>query len=215
MSLKMLLPMVGWCCNGDISSTVQWSRQNRSRPNVVTLGIRIGAFEKGRRWHHALWILFHGPHKCLVCFSLLFQVIWLNGATWINIESTWDHDDTHQIQTKSSSFVKTHTKRLCVRNSLIALNSAITACEKCEKWQHALMLLNECWHFGVQADVVSFSAAISACSRCEQWERSLDLLHDMMEKKMQLNVGSWDGKREGVLGQNDWPAKIYRYNIYI
>ena len=44
-----------------------------SRPNVVTLGIRIGAFEKGRQWQHALWTLFHGPHKCLVFFSLLFQ----------------------------------------------------------------------------------------------------------------------------------------------
>lgn len=76
------------------------------------------------------------------------------------------------------------------KQSLIAVNAAISACEKCEKWQHAVALLTEMSHFRVQPNVVSVSAAISACSRCEQWEKSLEILHDMMDKKLQLNVVS-------------------------
>lgn len=83
-------------------------------------------------------------------------------------------------------------------HSLVAVNAAITACEKCEKWQHALLLLAEIWRFGVQANVISCSAAISACSKCEEWGKSMGLLQDMLQKELQMNVPSQDRQTKKV-----------------
>ncbi|CAE8710638.1 unnamed protein product, partial [Polarella glacialis] len=48
-------------------------------------------------------------------------------------------------------------------------SSAITACEKGQKWQRAFDLLAEMKDCGVQRDCVAFSAAVSAAEKQGRW----------------------------------------------
>merc|ERR1719383_228990 len=52
-----------------------------------------------------------------------------------------------------------------IRKDTILYNSAITACEKGQLWQKALMLFREMGQVRIAADTVSYSAAISACEK--------------------------------------------------
>ena len=56
------------------------------------------------------------------------------------------------------------------------LQRSISACEKGEQWQHALLLLEDICRAGVTLYVISFSAAISACEKGGQWQHALSLL---------------------------------------
>ena len=67
----------------------------------------------------------------------------------------------------------------------IAVNSAITACEKAGGWEWALELLLQMAFWQLTPDVVSFSAASSACEKGAQWTWSLQLLQEMQEKKVE------------------------------
>ncbi|CAK0904771.1 unnamed protein product [Prorocentrum cordatum] len=72
---------------------------------------------------------------------------------------------------------------------IISYNSGISACEKDDNWQHALLLLSEMREAKVGPDVVSYSAGVGACEKGNQWQKALSLLSEMREAK--LEPDSW------------------------
>jgi hypothetical protein len=60
-----------------------------------------------------------------------------------------------------------------IRPSTISLNAAMTACERCSRWQQALKLFDG---HGIRPDMVSCNAAINCCEQGMQWPRVSTLL---------------------------------------
>ena len=174
-----------------------------SRQNIVTFGISISAFEKGKQWQHALWTLFEvGSRRLRHALKLRYSFAKQKRYLFAFFEGCFDHMETRGLSDIRRLDIFFHLDKPSSQSqrnhSLVAVNAAITACEKCEKWQHALLLLAEIWRFGVQANVVSCSAAISACSKCEEWGKSMGLLQDMLQKELQMNVPSQDRQTKKV-----------------
>lgn len=55
----------------------------------------------------------------------------------------------------------------------ISFNALISACEKCRRWEEALLFLDLA---GDVADETTWNAAISACEKCAEWRWALELL---------------------------------------
>ena len=72
-------------------------------------------------------------------------------------------------------------KKLC-KTSLVAYNSALSACEKGSQWETALLLLFQLDEVLLQPDVVTCSAAISSCESSRHWEMALILFTSFREQ---------------------------------
>ncbi|CAK0892995.1 unnamed protein product [Prorocentrum cordatum] len=70
----------------------------------------------------------------------------------------------------------------------LSYNAGISACEKGEQWQRALVLLSEMWKAKLKRNVISYNAGISACEKGEQWQRAMALLSEMREAKPEPDV---------------------------
>ncbi|CAK0865253.1 unnamed protein product [Prorocentrum cordatum] len=75
----------------------------------------------------------------------------------------------------------------------ISYNAGISACEKGEQWQRAMLLLIEMREAKLQPDVTSYSAGISACEKGIQWQKALSLLSEMREVKLEADILSYSG----------------------
>jgi len=53
----------------------------------------------------------------------------------------------------------------CAITDAISYNAAITACEKCDDWKRAFVLLKAMWMERVWPDMASYSAGISSCNK--------------------------------------------------
>ena len=62
---------------------------------------------------------------------------------------------------------------------MITYSAAISACEKGQKPQQALHLLQELQFRGLLPDVITYSAAISACEWGQQPQQALHLLQEL------------------------------------
>ena len=90
----------------------------------------------------------------------------------------------------SGCFVATCILRRAFKGSLAsrldidvtAWNSILNACDKAEKWQHAVEVLH---NDRCVADVFGCTAAISACEKSSQWKLTLKLLNAMPEANLE------------------------------
>ena len=79
-----------------------------------------------------------------------------------------------------------------VNSATKACNAVISACEKCEKWQHACLLLSEAYGRMILPNVVTFNAAISACGAAGEWGLSLSLLRRMGPERLHADMVSYN-----------------------
>ncbi|CAK0863571.1 unnamed protein product [Prorocentrum cordatum] len=63
--------------------------------------------------------------------------------------------------------------------------AGVSACDRGNQWQRALVLLSEMREAGLEADGITCSAGISACANGEQWQPALVLLSAMQDAKME------------------------------
>merc|ERR1712190_431614 len=71
---------------------------------------------------------------------------------------------------------------------VITYSAAISACEKGQRPQEALHLLQEMQLRGLVPDVITYSAAISACEKGQQPQQVLHLLQEMQLRGLVPNV---------------------------
>ena len=62
---------------------------------------------------------------------------------------------------------------------MITYGAAISACEKGQKPQQTLQLLQELQLRGLQPNVITYSAAISACEKGQKPQQALQLLQEL------------------------------------
>ncbi len=65
---------------------------------------------------------------------------------------------------------------------------SISAFEKAEKWDRALLLLRQMDVVRIEPNTVTYSACISAMERCGQWRQAVDLLAEMEYRRVGKNV---------------------------
>ena len=71
---------------------------------------------------------------------------------------------------------------------MITYNAAISACEKGQKPQQALHLLQELQLRGLLPDVITYSAAISACEKGQEPQQALLLLQELQLRGLLPNM---------------------------
>ena len=59
-----------------------------------------------------------------------------------------------------------------VEPNIILVTTMMSAARKAGRWQHALLLFEQCGELGLQPDVAAFNAAITACASAGAWERA-------------------------------------------
>eukprot|EP00434_Breviolum_minutum_P031349 symbB.v1.2.027722.t1/scaffold2860.1/size68653/1 len=65
---------------------------------------------------------------------------------------------------------------------------SISAFEKAEKWDRALLLLRQMDVVRVEPNTVTYSACISAMEKCGLWRQAVDLLAEMEYRRVEKNV---------------------------
>ena len=63
----------------------------------------------------------------------------------------------------------------------ISFNTVISAAEKGDHWEHALLIVEAMPAAGVRGDVITYSSLIRACERGASWERVLQQTSIMMQ----------------------------------
>ena len=71
-------------------------------------------------------------------------------------------------------------ERVCPNTT--SYSAAISACEKGQRWEVVLDLLNECKTW-TTPDTISYNAAISACEKGGRWQHVLALLLTMCDER--------------------------------
>lgn len=72
--------------------------------------------------------------------------------------------------------------------NIVAFNAAISACEKCCRWQQAIALLLQLGAARLSGTTVTYTALLSACLAGQQWAQGLALLKNCQEETVQGNV---------------------------
>lgn len=74
---------------------------------------------------------------------------------------------------------------------VVTYSAAVSACEKCRRWDNALALLRSMrGGVGLIPNIVTYSAAMAACEKGYQWAHALELL-GAMRKARRVAGGSW------------------------
>eukprot|EP00913_Durusdinium_trenchii_P029717 g27850.t3 len=76
-----------------------------------------------------------------------------------------------------NSWLRLHSMAGRILPNSFTYNSAISACEKCAEWEHALSLLQLMVRQDL-CDVISYNSSISACEKAARWVESLLLFQD-------------------------------------
>lgn len=66
-----------------------------------------------------------------------------------------------------------------LQTNVIAYNVAISACEKGQRWEHALDIIGACQRSCLQLALGTYSAAVGACEKAWQWQHALALVDDV------------------------------------
>ena len=67
---------------------------------------------------------------------------------------------------------------------VISFSAAISACEKCGRWLHAMQLLDDLMELREELDVILLGAVVSACGAAGQWQCALALLEEMQRNEI-------------------------------
>ncbi|CAJ1440681.1 unnamed protein product, partial [Effrenium voratum] len=90
----------------------------------------------------------------------------------------------------------------------VALNAAISSCEKARQWQRALALLAEMDSRLLRKDVISYNAALSACEKCSRWQAQLVLLHTMRSVSVAFDSFSLNAALLCCRGTGRWRLAV-------
>eukprot|EP00435_Cladocopium_sp_Y103_P001917 s4561_g1.t1 len=73
-----------------------------------------------------------------------------------------------------------------------SFSSAISACEKCGRWEQALELLGAQLQWDILPDGVSYNSAISACEKAAKWELALFVSEEMPKAQLLPDVVTYN-----------------------
>merc|ERR1712061_603325 len=88
-----------------------------------------------------------------------------------------------------------------IESNEISYNAAISACERCARWQHALQLYVEVCMWTCIPKGISLGGVISACKDSSQWPLSLMLLASEFRR--------WVEEEDLVMGGRRSPDQKY------
>ena len=80
-------------------------------------------------------------------------------------------------------------KDVKIQLDVISYNAAISACQKGNRPENALMLFREMQQYQIEATATSFNAVMSSCGI--QWQQALIMFDDMQSAEMELDVISF------------------------
>ena len=67
------------------------------------------------------------------------------------------------------------------------LGAAVSACDVAQKWEEALLLLDEMAQQNLAPDRIAATAALSSCASVGQWELALCFFNQLREWKMTID----------------------------
>ncbi|CAE8635817.1 unnamed protein product [Polarella glacialis] len=153
----------------------------RLRLDAVSFGAALSACERGARWETAL--------------DLLSE---LRRPRAGKNNNTTNNNNYNSI----TSNINNNNKNSQL--SAVHLNAAVSACEKGQRWQASLALLDEAERVGPQPDATTFNSTMAACLRGEQWQLTLALLGRMRASSLQPGRPSYGAALGGLQQASLW-----------
>eukprot|EP00435_Cladocopium_sp_Y103_P039648 s1208_g10.t1 len=145
-------------------------------PNMITVNAAISACSNGIKWHLALQLLGFSASDGL------FQVRRHADAT---TQSALITATGFGLEWESSLALLTMpTGKL----DTVAVNSGISACERAERWCHAVNLLDFMAVLRLAASILTFNALLDGCVRAAQWLQGLEALRSLRGASLQADV---------------------------
>ena len=130
--------------------------RNKTRCNVVSYSSCMSACARASQWQRAMLLLRAMLEQHLLCDAIIYSAcINACGAQW--------QYALHLLEAADAD----------AKMSIVAMNAAISSCEKGSAWAIALLLLDGIPEKALQANVISENAAVAACGRMEHWQRAL------------------------------------------
>jgi len=165
-------------------------------PNVITYNALLSAYEKGHQWEKALKVL---HSMMLVSSSDKSETparAECGGKNETNVggkkETNVEHVGQRMVIVwpdagEEENCGQTTSKRKhgrcglksVVTPDIISFSAAISACEKANKWEHALKLFEILNQRSICPDAVVFNACISACGNGGKWTEATELYRIM------------------------------------
>ena len=98
------------------------------------------------------------------------------------------------------------------RKASNGISAVISACERGEQWQPALLLLASMQQASVLPDVVSISALISACEKGQQWQQASGFLAVIHRSAVLPNVISYIAAISACERGKQWQQALRFWN---
>ncbi|CAK8998182.1 Pentatricopeptide repeat-containing protein At2g31400 [Durusdinium trenchii] len=151
--------------------------------------VAISATSATSTWAKALHLASHmGQHRTLP-----------DVVTWSGVltSSTWQH---------GLGILRT-LRLLRLERDLIALSSAIAACERDHRWSSAVCLLHLSHEVSVRPNHVSYNSSISACEKAGRWLQAVSLLGDLQLQRW-ADVVSYNSAISACEKSDRWDVAI-------
>ncbi|CAE7514477.1 unnamed protein product [Symbiodinium natans] len=162
------------------------------RPDAVTYGALLPAFERRRAWDEAGALLVAAPCAGASAFNAVASVCEKAGA-WLKalqICSAW-----------------MPARRLT--SDLITFNAATSACEKVAVWELAMDLFTSLPGNALRRDVFSYAACTSACGNGSKWRLALELLWSDARELLDTSVVSCSAALTACAEGRKWPMALH------
>ena len=92
---------------------------------------------------------------------------------------------------------------------LIAYSATISACEKCQQWQYALLLFHEI-KAGSHVDLITYNSVISACENAGKWQEALELLFEAEDVSLKTTTMTYNVAISACEKGHTWEARQFR-----
>ncbi|CAE6963981.1 unnamed protein product [Symbiodinium sp. CCMP2592] len=195
-------------------------------------------------WQVALWLLRSITVTEVRPNCITFSAC-INACPWTIAMHLFDQMRSHSIQSNAvtlNTVMKACASQwqivlevmalfpdMALRSDMVTYSTAISACEKAARWQHAAVLLQEMLASRVEANVVCYNAAISAFGAGGRWELSLQHCRELLAASLPDQVscgavmdaaakgGRWDWTLTVLSSMGRWrlAPDIFNYNIAI
>jgi len=95
-----------------------------------------------------------------------------------------------------------------MKMDLIAYSATISACEKCQQWQYALLLFHEI-KAGSHVDLITYNSVISACENAGKWQEALELLIEAEDVSLKTTTMTYNVAISACEKGHTWEARQF------
>eukprot|EP00439_Symbiodinium_sp_Y106_P019042 s1768_g2.t1 len=211
------------CAQGDSWQTavclVADLRQSDGHTDLVTCNAVITACAEGRRWRTATTMLRNFQKEQLrsdevsVCAAITacqqewpaavhLLSLFRSGRSRVTFNAAAAAGEKGGCWQLALLFAKVGLQRLTP--DAVSYNVAISACQKQELWQWAMLLLHELWDSRLRASVITYSVAIGAAHAAGRWAWALHFLQRLDRDGEAPNVITFNAVLSTCAGQHRW-----------